>query len=456
MQTSKQIEEKIIAGASKIDAIIELAKEEERELTAVEQKAVTAFHGEGDEVGEFGKLEAEKAQAEKIEARQKMIAERMKGRIEQQQDDMSGGPEKVVAVPARAKRHSTLKAFRGNEAQKDAYISGHQIAATLFGNRHSAKWLDDHGITAAMSTDDNTKGGLFVPVEMETAIIRLVEEYGVFRSGAMTSTMTSDRKIHPVRVSGLQAYPVSETNTGNQGSNTGTTSDPVWTPIELIARKWKVITRMSDELNEDSLIQVADQLAVEAALAFAISEDQSGFLGDGTSTYHSITGLKSSLLAGSVYTATTGNTSFATLDLADFENMVGKLPDYPGMMPAWHITKEGFYASMARLINAGAGSSADIMNGPQPMFMGLPVIFNQVTNKTLTAQTSTRLFYLGDLAMAAVFGDRRDVTVSLSDQRYWDEDQIGLKWTERFDINVHSTGTATEAGAIIALETPGS
>ena len=111
---------------------------------------------------------------------------------------------------------------------------------------------------------------------------------------------------------------------------------------------------------------------------------------------------------------------------------------------------------MARLINAGAGSSKDISDGPMPMFQGLPVVFNQVTNKTLSNQASTRLLYLGDLNMAAKFGDRRSVTMSMSDQRYWDEDQIGVKWTERMDINIHSKGTATEAGAIIALDTPAS
>lgn len=459
VMSSSEIREELENGVTRIEAILSLAKDEERDLTEEEQKEVDAFHGSGDDDGEFKRLEAKLKKTEEIEERQRSIAKnRLKPDLENHVDkhQTDGAGRKTFSVPAQAKRHGNLEAFKGENAEKDAYISGHHAAAYLFGNEKSKQWLDDHGIQAAMSEDDNSKGGYFVPVEMESTIIRLVEQYGVFRSMSSRTPMKYKTKTVPVRKRGLVAHPVGETTTANQGNNKGTESDPLWSNIELIARKWKVVTRMSDELDEDSLIQLADELAKEAALAFAIAEDQAGFLGDGTSAYHKIKGLASSLKAGSVYTALSGNTSFATLDLADFETMMGKLPDYPGIQPYWHITKEGFYASMARLINAGAGSSKDIVDGPTPMFQGIPVKFNQVTNKNLAAQPSKRLLYLGDLNMATKFGDRRGVTMSISDEAHWDEDQIGVKWTERFDINVHSQGDDSEAGAIIALETPGS
>jgi HK97 family phage major capsid protein len=49
----------------------------------------------------------------------------------------------------------------------------------------------------------------------------------------------------------------------------------------------------------------------------------------------------------------------------------------------------------------------------------------------------------GNLGMAATLGSRRGIRVGLSDQRYWSSDQIGVKGTERFDINVHDLGTAS-------------
>lgn len=461
LKTPKQIREEIANRFAETDAIVSLAEEESRDLTPDEQAIINKWHGESDEPGEFGRLEASLKQAEKIEARKKMILAGSFGKVVEDDNDVpTGAPTDVVSkitVPAEAKRHGVLTAFKGADAERDAYVAGHCFAASLYGSRSSQEWLEKHGIENSLSESDNSRGGIFVPVETETAIIRLVEEYGVFRQYASIEPMGSLSKVVPVRVAGLTAYPVGETTTANQASNTGTETTPQYKNIELVARKWKVKTRMSDELNEDSLISMADQLTLEMALAFAIGEDSAGFLGDGTSTYHGIKGLASSLLAGSIQPAASGNTAFSTLDLNDFENMAGKLPDYPGINPAWHITKEGYFASMARLMNAAGGNTSNnLAEGTRPMFLGYPVIFNQVTNKTLTAQADTRLLYLGDIGMAAKFGDRRGVTVSLSDQVHWEEDQIGIKSTERFDINIHSTGSATEAGAMIALETPSS
>lgn len=456
LRTPQQIREDIANRNAQCEAVVATAKEEERELTAEETKLVNTWHGEGDEGGDFAKLENELKQAEKIEARKKSILQNLNPSDHREGDEI-GERTPAIKVPAAAKRHGVLKAYKGDEAEKDAYVAGHFYASQLFNSRSSQQWLDDHGISNALSEGDNDRGGIFVPVETETAIIRLVENYGVFRRFASQEPMSGDRKVVPVRVGGLTAYPVAETNTANQSSNTGTESTPQYKSIELVARKWKTITRMSDELDEDSLISMADQISLEIALAFAIAEDQAGFLGDGTSTYHNINGLANALLAGSVHTAASGNTAFSTLDADDFEAMVGKLPDYPGIMPAWHVTKEGYYASMYRLKRASGGTTGtEMAMGFDAEFMGYPVIFNQVTNKTLTAQTDTRLLYFGDLNMAAKMGNRRGVTVSRTDERYWDVDQIGIKGTERFDINIHSTGTASAAGAILALDTPGS
>jgi HK97 family phage major capsid protein len=226
--------------------------------------------------------------------------------------------------------------------------------------------------------------------------------------------------------------------------------------VELIARKWKAWTKMSDELNEDSLVSMADELATEAAIAFAYAEDNAGFNGDGSASFHGITGVLNAVNAGSVYTALAGNTAFSTLDMEDFLSMKGRLPMFPGIVPAWFVSHEGYSASIERLMLAAGGNTvANVADGGLPRFLGAPVVVTNVLNSTLGAQTSTNLLAYGDLRMAALLGDRRQMTMSLTDQRYWDTDQIAVKTTERIDINVHSRGTTTAAGAIIVLATPG-
>ena len=53
--------------------------------------------------------------------------------------------------------------------------------------------------------------------------------------------------------------------------------------------------------------------------------------------------------------------------------------------------------------------------------------------------------------MSASMGDRRGMTISRSTEYKFAEDQIAIKGTERFDINVHNTGDTSTAGSVVAL-----
>jgi HK97 family phage major capsid protein len=70
----------------------------------------------------------------------------------------------------------------------------------------------------------------------------------------------------------------------------------------------------------------------------------------------------------------------------------------------------------------------------------------------------TIAIYYGDLSKAAIFGDRRQVRIKTSGERYFDTDQIGVQGTERIDINIHDVGLGSYAsvaptgvGPIVAL-----
>jgi HK97 family phage major capsid protein len=89
-----------------------------------------------------------------------------------------------------------------------------------------------------------------------------------------------------------------------------------------------------------------------------------------------------------------------------------------------------------------------------PMFLGYPVEYVHVMPKALTDQASTILAYFGDLAMAAMLGNRRGLTIQLSDQRYFEFDQMGIRGTSRVNVVISAPGTASEAGPVVALQTP--
>jgi len=435
MPSSIQIREQRGELHDKATAINALADSEERDLTP-EEKA------EFDQVMEdYEVLGQDLKRAEWREAEEERLAASRANTADPE-------PNKIV-VPARAKSAGPLKAF---DDEAEAYMSGQWLLANLWGHDGAKAWCDQH-IRAAQSTTDNLKGGNLVPEEFERSIIRLVEEYGVFRRNARVIPMASDTYIVPRRLTGITVY--------FPGENTEiTASDPTHDQVTLTARKMAALVKYSSEIDQDAVVSIADMLATEIAYGFAVKEDACGFLGTGTSTYGGISGLITQCAAATatVVTAATANTAFSTLDLTDFESMVGKLPRFPGIRPKWYISQAGWAASMMRLQDAAGGNtSANLGAGPGLSFLGYPVEIVQSMNSTLTAQTSTNgLCYFGDLAMAATFGQRRGVQIALSNDRYFEYDQIGIKGTERFDINIHDVGDTSNPGAMIMLSTPAS
>ena len=238
--------------------------------------------------------------------------------------------------------------------------------------------------------------------------------------------------------------------------------------MSLTAKKVMVLTRMSSELSEDSVISFGDELAGEISYAFANKEDECLFNGDGTSTYGGIEGILTklgALTAGTAPGLTLGaGNAWSELSLANYESIVGSLPvyaDVPGQV-FWICHKTHYWTVMASLaLAAGGVTASEIVNGiSRPMFLGYPVMYSQVFP---SAEANSQVpVLLGNYAQGATFGDRRRESISFSDtatvggQSLWERDQIGVKGTERFDIAVHSVGSDTVAGPIVGLETASS
>jgi HK97 family phage major capsid protein len=95
----------------------------------------------------------------------------------------------------------------------------------------------------------------------------------------------------------------------------------------------------------------------------------------------------------------------------------------------------------------------DIQNayGPEPTLFGIPISF--VQNMPSATAASRTLAVLGDLSKGVAFGDRRGVTVEVSDQVKFIEDALTFKATERYAFNAFDVGNVT---ATVADQVPGS
>jgi HK97 family phage major capsid protein len=138
------------------------------------------------------------------------------------------------------------------------------------------------------------------------------------------------------------------------------------------------------------------------------------------------------------------------LTLANFESVVGKRKLWGS--PKWYVSQAGWAASMQRLANAQGGStSAELLGGVMPMFLGYPVVVSQVLNSALTGTTTQRALYFGDLSNGVFFGSRRGISLAVDNSLGFLTDTINIRATERFDIVVHDRGDSSISGGIVAL-----
>lgn len=346
-------------------------------------------------------------------------------------------------------RYGALKAFK---REIDAYRSGQWIRANILGNSSAARWCRDNGLdveTRAHSETTNTTGGALVPNEFSQTIIDLREQYGVFRQNARVVPMSRDVMTMARRTGGLTAYWSAE--------NTAITeSTKSWNNINLVAKKLGIYALIPSELNEDAIINMADDFAREAAWAFAKKEDETGFTGDGTSTYNGVLGLTKALesnasLIGN-YGAASGHDTFAEIDAADLTGLIGVLPAYAQMNAKFYCSQLCYATVFQRLaLTAGGNTIQSVSGAYQPSFMGYPIVVSQVLPNSASTINGTTMLLFGDLSMAATMGDRREFTFATSTDYKFAEDQIAVKATERIDINVHDYGDTTTAGPIVAL-----
>lgn len=336
-----------------------------------------------------------------------------------------------------------------DEANWKAYAWG-QWGRSIMGNRKAAEWCKNN--LKAQSEGTTTAGGFTVPDPLSSELIYLREQFGVARQNCRIYPMSADVLNVPNATASTTVY--------YPGENTAiTASDMTFAQVNLVAKKPSVLTQVSKELAEDSIIDFGATLARDMAYVLAKEEDRVVFnnVVDSTSgldgILYTIYNLGTVANIASLQIFTTGQTIAYSPTLANLKGMVAKLPTYAANAK-WYMHKEIWYNAIAPLLDAlGGNSIMDIQGayGPTPMLYGYPVVFVQNMQKTLVA--SKPYILLGDLSMGTAFGDRRTVTIEVSDQRYFVEDALAIKATERFAFKAFDTGNVT---AIAADKVPGS
>ena len=428
--------------------------------------------------GDENKAEGERSAVDAIEARQAKYdsllakAERIKSAIAKAEAAEArkaellkvlhrAAPVETTDVKTRIEPVSTRGYKPGVfESPEVAHRCGQWLKAHV-GDRNARQWCSDHLGTEYrdMGGQVNSLGGNLVFEDFSNTIIRLVEKFGVASTVFQNVTMSSDTLLIPRRLTGVSGYWIGENSTIK-------TSDPTATMVQLVAKKLAIATKVSNELLADNAISVATWLAQEYATEMASRIDDAAFNGTGTSSYGGIRGLAQiddGTHTASIQSAASGNTSVAALDIDDYLGALAKLPRYAIGTSAWYMHPSVYHNSVQRMMlssgTAGSGTigalsggntAANLAQGTPNTFLGLPVVW--VLKMTAAPTTGTIAAYVGDLSLAGIMAMKSDMQVASSTDRYFEADQTAFRAIQRLDINVHSLGSTTEAGPVVALK----
>lgn len=453
MPSSADIRGEIAEVTASTNALLAVAEEQSRDFDPDEEKA---FNENADKLKELNlKLE----RAEDREAKARMFAEATA--VASQPVQMIPGvrgPAKAFAAPARVGR---LNAFANTrEGHQNAHDCGMWLRAVIArGNRQHDQAAEERiasrgwGHIQNVATEGSpTGGGYLVPTPLSEAIIDVRALAGVSRQLSRVVVMTSETQDIPKKTGGTTVYYPGE-------AAAPTSSDQTWGQVHLTAKRRAILSKISQELRDDALINVVDDLASQMGTDFAVKEDAEFFKGDGTSTYGGVTGILTALGAGGIYTPanSAGLSVWSGLTNTEVANAMALLPDkYWQYGPSWVCSSVFYFSVLVRLQAAAGGNTfTTLENGAsRPMYLGFPVYF---TNQMPTATaTSTVSLLFGAFNQAAIIGDRGGVIIKQSEHLNFDQDVLAVLGTTRYDINCHDCGTASAAGAVVALKTAAS
>lgn len=453
-KTSADIRAEIADYTATAQALLDVAKEAERDLDADEETHFNEVHAK------LAAAKAELEKAETFEAKRREVAE-MQVLQSQPLAPIGGIGVKGAADRLKAQhRLGPIRSFKGPDAARDAYDVGMWLRCVVARagrerdeeaeSRIAARGWDVRAVATEASPSG---GGYLVPTPMSNAIIDVRALAGVSRQLARVMPMTAETLTVPRKTAGTTVYYPGE-------AASTTASDQTWGQIQLTAKKRAILSKISQELRDDAIIAIVDDLVSQMGLDFAIKEDGEFVLGDATATYGGERGLLTMLGSAGLATPTngTGKSVWSGLTMTEFTATMAKLPSrYQGRGTAWLCSSEFYYGVMLNVLAAAGGNTISMLEqggSMVPAFMGKRVFLTDQMPRTTAVSQVSALY--GSFNDAAMIGDRGGVTIKQSEHLNFDQDVLAVLATTRYDINVHDSGDSSNAGAYVGLKTAAS
>jgi HK97 family phage major capsid protein/HK97 family phage prohead protease len=405
-----------------------------------------------------------------VVAKNKAAPKTVTGRVEKSGDRhvYGSGPREMLQ---RTQVYNNVGRLFGMDDQEVAYRAGMWCRAVLGADAGAAQWCRDHGVVLrqggfngaqfdgaevdvrAVGSSTFSSGGWLIPAEMSAAMIVNREQYGVARRICRMWPMSTATLQIPRWRSGTQAYFSGE-------GTLGTDSDPAGDQLTLSLKDCMATTRIGKSTAMDAAISLADFVTSEQSRARAVKEDSILIIGDGTSTYGGMDGVKTLLdaAANSIgrVQAVAGHDTFPEVDASDIATLMGALPVY-ARAGARFVCSGVFEANVfGRIKLVAGGNSIQTLQGAvlEQDYGGFPItVAHDMPSGAGTTYNGLSILLFGNFGLGVAFGHSTEMIMTVDPYTRARYNQTEITSVERIDIVAHGVERSTtgSAGPLVAL-----
>lgn len=373
------------------------------------------------------------------------------------QEEAKASSDDVTARLARAERaaYGAGGRYRGHAASEDtARACGlhllskcskedaiRQRAADALKSEHK----DFH--QRAHSAGSLSSGAALVVPEFESGLEHAESEYGVAKTYLRRKTMgNSDELTTTIRTGRPKVYIWGE-------GEAPKASEMNLAQVSLKVQNWATLAFFPIFLNEDSAVNLAEEIFDWFGEGFAYQFDFITFTGDASKAAFGKRGVIPKWLQlnkKAVHHDAAVNT-YADLTEDHYLAMLAKLTRAARGNARWFTSAEHFLTTMVPIaLSKGGVTFAEMQGGIQPQFLGKPVEFAEVigpddTHLDHEDNPFRAPVAVGDLGRAGAWADRKQVGFMTNDNVKWLEGQTAVMGVQRTDVNFADT-MATEEG----------
>lgn len=347
--------------------------------------------------------------------------------------------ELVKAFMSKAKKQRAKGIDKGVQFKDKSQNETRQFMKALIG-KDDKTLLEMHKKTTTYNYDDGgARGGYLVPDELRAEILRIAEkQYGLCRREMryLPFSGPGNSRTIPTVASSVSVYWTDE-------AAAKTSSNPTFGLVTQTLKKLACIVPFTEELLEDSAVNITQLVAELVAEAIAKEEDTQFLYGTGSPW----TGVLNNGSVGSVALGTAVGVSGVSIE---------KLIDMQDEMSSGALVGAKYYMnrqiySYIRKLRADAVSASDskgmFLLPPSKAdiedMLGYPIEFSDaMPGKTLTGASKPFVIF-GNLKLAAIFGDKQQIRAKMLDQatitdgdgsttiNLAQQDMIALRFEER-------------------------